>query len=319
MPLADSPTGNPLPHPPSGDVDDPPARRAAGPRSSRIRAYYELTKPGIALFVMMTAGVAYFVGARGEAQLLPVIHTLVGTLLATAGALALNQYLEREVDARMVRTRQRPVPSGRLRPAEALLFGSTLILGGCGYLWLTVGGLPAALTLFSAFAYNFIYTPLKPRSYMATLAGAIPGAMPALIGWSAATGTVSLGGLVLFAIAFLWQLPHVLALAWLLREDYTRAGFLLTPPADPAGRVIARQMNLYTVTLIPVSLLPTLLQLTGYIYFFGALILGSVLLVWTMKAGRDMNRDAVRRVFLGSLAYQPLLLALMLVNTLPAG
>jgi len=306
MPLADSPAGT-------------PTRRTAIPGGSRIRAYYELTKPGIALFVMMTAGVAYFVGSRGDAQLLPVAHVLLGTLLATAGALALNQYLEREVDARMVRTRQRPVPSGRLRPVEALLFGSALVAGGCLYMWATVGGLPAALTLFSAFAYNFIYTPLKSRSYMATLAGAIPGAMPALIGWSAATGTVSLGGLVLFAIAFLWQLPHVLALAWLLREDYTRAGFFLTPPADPAGRVIARQMNLYTVTLIPVSLLPTLIHLTGWIYFAGALVLGLGLLVWTLRAGMTMSREAVRKVFLGSLAYQPLLLAFMLVDTLPAG
>jgi heme o synthase len=286
---------------------------------SRIRAFYELTKPGIAGFVMITTGVSYWVGSRGTAELVPVLHTLLGTVLATAGALALNQYLEREVDSRMVRTRRRPVPSGRLRPWEALAFGLILIGGGCLYLFLTVGWLPAALTLFSAIAYNFIYTPLKSRSYAATLAGAIPGAMPALIGWSAATGTVTLGGLVLFGIAFLWQLPHVLALAWLLREDYARAGFLLTPPADPEGKVIARQMGLYTGLLVPLSLVPTLIQLTGWIYFAGALFLGCVLFFWTVKAGTTMDRGPIRKVFLGSLAYQPLLLGFMLIDTVPLG
>jgi len=295
------------------------AEAPAAPSTSRARAYYELTKPGIAAFVMITAGVSYYVASGGDAALPPLIHTLLGTVLATAGALALNQYIERAVDARMKRTRTRPLPSGRLRPPEALAFGVGLIVLGCLWLWTTVGWLPAALTLFSAFAYNFIYTPMKSRSYAATLAGAIPGAMPALIGWSAATGTVSLGGLVLFGIAFLWQLPHVLALAWLLREDYLRAGFLLTPPADPKGRVIARQMNLNTAILVPASLLPTMIGLTGWLYFWGALVLGTALLVMTVHTGLTMDRQRVQRVFLGSLAYQPLLLGLMLMNTLPHG
>lgn len=307
----------------SGKASTPVTERSAGePRSSsesatRVRAYYELTKPGIAGFVMITAGVSYFVASGGAAELLPVIHTLLGTVVATAGALALNQYLERAVDARMLRTRRRPVPSGRLRPEEALGFGAGLVTVGCGYLLATVGWLPAALTLFSALAYNFIYTPLKARSYAATLAGAVPGAMPALIGWSAATGTVTLGGLVLFTIAFLWQLPHVLSLAWLLKEDYARAGFLLTPPADPEGRVIARHLNLNTVLLVPVSLVPTLINLTGWIYLFGALVLGLVLCVWTFQASMTMERAPIRKVFLASLAYQPLLLGLMLVDTVP--
>ncbi len=287
--------------------------------SGRVRAFYELTKPGIAGFVMMTAGVSYFVAAGGEAALLPVLHTLLGTVLATGGALALNQYLERDLDRLMFRTRRRPIPSGRVSPTEALLFGGLLLILGTGYLLGTLGWLPAALTLFSAAAYNLAYTPLKSRSYSATLVGAIPGAMPALIGWSAATGTVTLGGLVLFAIAFLWQLPHVLALAWLLREDYGRAGFYLTPPADRDGRIIARQMVLYTAALLPVSLVPTLIQLTGWIYFTGALVLGAILLVWTLQAARTMERVALRKVFLGSLGYQPVLLGFMLIDTLPRG
>jgi heme o synthase len=285
----------------------------------RLGAFYELTKPGIALFVMITAGVSYFVGTAGRPEIVTLLNVLLGTVLATAGALALNQYLEREVDALMVRTRNRPLPGGRLRPGEALAFGVALVLTGCTYLAVTVGWLPALLTLLSALAYNFIYTPLKPRSYLATFAGAIPGAMPALIGWSAATGTVTLGGLVLFAIAFLWQLPHVLALAWLLREDYRRAGFLLTPPADPGGRIIARQMNLHSLALIPVSVLPTLIQLTGWMYFWGAIVLGLGLFAVSLRAGRTMEPRRVRTVFLGSLLYQPLLLGLMLVDTLPPG
>jgi len=291
------------------------ARSGTRPAPSRARAYYELTKPGIAGFAMMTAGVAYYVGSAGTADFVPVLHTLLGTVLATAGALALNQYMERGPDALMERTRSRPIPSGRLRARDALVFGLGLVVGGVAYLWGTVGMLPALITLASAAAYNLVYTPLKPRSYAATFAGAVPGAMPALIGWSAATGQVTVGALVLFGIAFLWQIPHVLSLAWLLREDYARAGFLMTPPADPEGRVIGGQMILYSAALIPVSLFPTPLGMTGLAYLLGALVLGLGLLGFSVAARRDMSRSAVRRVFLGSLAYQPLLLGLMLLDT----
>jgi heme o synthase len=283
-------------------------------RTSRLRAYYELTKPGIATFVMLTAGAAYYVGAGGQVGWIPLLHTLLGTVVATAGALALNQYIEREVDSRMKRTRKRPLPSRRLAPPEALVFGVLLIMAGCAHLWATVGVLPAALTLASAVAYNFVYTPLKSRSYLATFAGAFPGAMPALIGWSAATGSVTLGALVLFVIAFLWQLPHVLALAWLLREDYARAGFLLSPP-DP--RTVGWQMVLNSAILIPVSISLTPLGITGTYYAVGALILGSVVLWWSIQAFRTMESARVRKVFLGSLAYQPLLLLIMVLDTNP--
>jgi len=283
--------------------------------TARIRAYYELTKPGIAGFVMITAGVAYYVGAQGRVSWIPVLHLLLGILLATAGALALNQYMEREVDAVMRRTARRPLPSGRLRPAEALIFGLLLVTWGVAHLGLTLGLLPALLTLLSAVGYNLIYTPLKPRSYAATFAGAFPGAMPALIGWTAATGSVDLGGLVLFGVAFLWQLPHVLALAWVLRQDYLRAGFLLAPPDDSEGRSVGNHLVFYCALLVPVSLTPTLVGLTGWIYAAGALLLGGILLGWSIQARRGMETGPVRRVFLGSLAYQPLLLSLMLLDT----
>jgi len=304
-----SPPGD---QPPSGGTGD----RDTASRS-RVRAYYELTKPGIAVFVMMTAGVAYHVGAGGRVEVAPLFHTLLGTLLATAGALALNQYLERGPDAIMHRTRTRPLPSGRVRPRDALGFGLLLVLGGVAHLWATVGWLPALLTLTSALAYDLAYTPLKSRSYAATFVGALPGAMPALIGWSAATGQISLGALVLFGIAFLWQFPHVLALGWLLKEDYARVGFFLTPPSDPDGRRIGAQMVIFSAALLPLSLYPTPLGLTGPYYFGGALLLGIVILWWSLQARRDMTRARVRRLFFASLAYQPLLLGLMVVDTVP--
>jgi len=290
-----------------------PGRRSA----SRAGAFYQLTKPGIAGFAMVTAGVAFYVASGGTADFLPVFHTLLGTVLATAGALALNQYSERRVDALMIRTRGRPLPSGRLRPWEALAFGLVLVAAGVGHLWFWVGWLPAALTLFSAVAYLLVYTPLKTRSYLATLAGAIPGSMPALIGWSAATGTVTLPAAVFFGTMFIWQLPHVVALAWLLREDYARAGFFMIPPveADGGDRWTGRQLLLHSVLLIPMSLALTPLGVLGWVYFWGALFLGSVLFWWSAVAFRQMDREIARKIFLGSLAYHPLLLTLMLLDT----
>ncbi len=223
--------------------DPPPAKGKAG-------ALYELTKPGIAGYVMMTAGVSYYVGAAGAVDFFPIIHTLVGVALGTAGALALNQYVERDVDAIMTRTQKRPLPSGRLQPREALAFGWALLVAGLIYLGVLVGWLPSVLTAASAAAYILAYTPLKTRSYLATLVGAVPGAFPALIGWSAATGTVEFGAVVLFCIAFLWQLPHVLALAWILREDYARVGFFLSPPTDPQGVRIGRHMVYHSLSLL---------------------------------------------------------------------
>lgn len=284
--------------------------------AGRAGSYYELTKPGIAGFVTILAGVSFYVAARGHAEMVPMLHTLLGTGLATAGALALNQWAEREVDGRMNRTRTRPIPSGRMAAREALGFGTLLLTLGVGWLGAMVGWLPAALTALSAAAYLLAYTPLKSRSYMATLVGALPGAFPALIGWTAATGRIQLGGIVLFGIAFLWQLPHVLALAWMLREDYARVGFFMTPPTDEDGTRLGRHMVYHSVSLLGLSTFPTLVGLTGPIYGLGALLLGGVLLVVSVAAAREMTRPKVRRVFLYTLVYQPALMALLLVDTL---
>jgi protoheme IX farnesyltransferase len=291
----------------SATPPEPPAR------PSRVRAFYELTKPGIAGYVMVTAGASAYVASSGTIGLATAIHTIVGTGLATGGALSLNQYAEREYDAIMTRTRNRPIPSARVTPMEALAFGTVLLMGGLVYLASFVGALPAALAAASAIVYHGVYTPLKLRSYTATLAGSVPGALPMLIGWTAATGTIDTGGLALFAIGYLWQLPHVLGLAWMLRADYARVGFKLIP--EGGARSIGLQMVAATALLVPVSWAPTLLGLTGTVYLVGATLLGLAFLWRAIGASRDLTEAAARRVFFASLLYHPLLMCLMVFDT----
>jgi heme o synthase len=289
----------------------PPEPPPASP--SRFRAFYELTKPGIAGYVMVTAGASAYVGSAGTLELSTAIHTIVGTGLATGGALSLNQYVERDFDAIMTRTRNRPIPSARVTPMEALAFGTVLLMGGLVYLASMVGALPAALAAASAIVYHGVYTPLKLRSYTATLAGSVPGALPMLIGWTAATGTIDIGGLALFAIGYLWQLPHVLGLAWMLRADYARVGFKLIPQGG--ARAIGLQMVVATALLVPVSWTPTFLGLTGTAYLSGATVLGLAFLWRAIGASRDLTEAAARRVFFASLLYHPLLMFLMVLDT----
>jgi len=307
--------------PPVADHPAPAdAPQAPPPDERRLsRALYELTKPGIAGFVAITAAVSYYVAAAGRPDLAPVLHVLGGTGIATGGALALNQWVERDLDARMNRTRTRPIPSGRLQPGSALAFSALLMTVGVAWLGATVGFLPALLTALSAALYIGAYTPLKRVSYMATLVGAVPGAFPALIGWSAFTGGIEAGGLVLFAIYFLWQLPHVLGLAWLLREDYLEVGFFLAPPTDPDGRRLGRHLVYHSISLLLVSVMPSVLGLTGWIYGVGAFILGAAMLAAAVPTAVEMTTKGARRVFLGSLLYQPLLLILLLIDTVPPG
>lgn len=286
------------------------------PSPGPFRPYYELTKPGIAGFVMITAGTSFYVASGGRPELVPVLHTLAGVGLATGGALALNQYTERDLDARMKRTEKRPIPSGRVAPWRALVWGSGLLAVGVAWLLAAVGWLAAGLTALSALLYIFVYTPLKRRSYLATLVGAVPGALPGLIGWSAATGDLALGGWILSAIFFLWQLPHVLALAWLLREDYQRVGFFLSPPTDASGQRIGRHMVYHALSLLMVSVAPTLVGLTGQVYAVGALLLSGAMLATCAAAAGEMSLPRARRVFLASILYQPALLLLMLFDTM---
>lgn len=291
---------------------DPTDASADAPPPSRIRAYYELTKPGIAGYVMITAGASAYVASRGELALSTAVHTMASIGLATAGALTLNQFVEREADAVMHRTRTRPLPTGRLEPMEALAFGALLLLGGLVYMATTLGLLPALLTAVSGLMYHGVYTPLKSRSYVATLAGAVPGALPMLIGWTAAINDFDAGGGALFAIGYFWQLPHVLALAWILREDYARVGFRLIPSGG--ARSIGLQMVLSTALLLPVSIAPTLLGYAGNVYLVGAVLLGLGFLATAIGAARDMTDEKARRVFFASLIYHPALLSLMVMD-----
>ena len=280
----------------------------------RAGAYLELTKPGITIFVAVTAAAGYLMAAIPEVQLPGLLHLVVGVTLSTAGSLALNQYLERRPDSVMLRTRGRPVPSGRIPPGHARIFGWLLIVAGIGHLWFWLGWLPALVTATAALLYDAVYTPLKLRSPLATPVGAVPGALPALIGWTAHAGAIDARGMTLFGILFLWQLIHVLALGWNLRRDYARAGFQLIPPGS--DRLISGLMVGHAVVLLPLSILPGVLGMSGTVYFAGALVLGGGMLAVTVAFMLHPTKQRCSRVFLGSLLYHPLLLGVMVAGAL---
>ena len=270
-----------------------------------------LTKPRVVLMVLVTTLVGYDAGLTGSPDYVRMVHLLIGTLLAAGGTLALNQYWERGVDARMDRTRARPLPDGRLQPLEALLFGAVLTILGVAYLAALVGVAVALVTAATAILYLFVYTPLKLRTALCTLVGAVPGALPPVTGWVAARDDVSIGAWVLFAILFLWQLPHTLAIARLYREDYARAGVRVLPVVDRDGASTERQIVVASVGLLAVSLLPTVMGWTGSIYLGGALVLGLAFVA--VGAGQAWQPSALtaRRVLIASIFYLPLLLCLL--------
>lgn len=280
----------------------------------RVSDLIELTKPRITLMVVLTAGIGMLLASRGSLSFELVLHTLMGTALLSAGSSVLNQVLERDLDALMQRTSDRPLPAGRMDADAALLFGVTLAIGGLVELAAGVNLLTALLGAVALAGYVFVYTPLKRYSSLATLVGAVPGAIPPLMGWAAVENQVGAGGWVLFAILFLWQLPHFLAIAWLCREDYARAGFPMLPVIEPNGRSTARQMILYGAALLPVSLLPTILGLTGLTYFLGTLALGSFFLAFCVAFSLSFSRQAARRVLLISVLYLPAVLAVMVLD-----
>jgi len=270
-----------------------------------------LTKPRVVLMVLITTLVGYYVGLAAGPDYGRLAALLLGTMLAAGGTLALNQYWERDVDARMERTRTRPLPEGRLAPLEALLFGAACTAAGLAVLALGAGWLAAATVAATFVLYVFAYTPLKLRTPFCTLVGAVPGALPPVAGWAAARDDVGLGAWVLFGILFLWQLPHTLAIARLYREDYARAGVRLLPVIDAQGRATERQILSGTLALLAVSLLPTLIGLAGSIYFTGALVLGAAFVLLGAQEALAPSPTRVRRVLLASLVYLPVLLALL--------
>ena len=280
----------------------------------RIADFVSLTKPRVVLMVGVTALVGYYLGAIGEPDYLRLLHTLLGTALAAGGTLALNQFLERDLDARMHRTRSRPLPGGRLQPREALIFAGLTTAAGLLYLLAVVGIGVVLVTAATAALYLGAYTPLKRVTPLCLVIGAVPGALPPVAGWMAARGDVGAGAAVLFAILFLWQWPHTLAIAWLYREDYARGGVRVLPVNDPEGRRTARQIVAGCLALHLVSLLPMLVGLAGPVYLVGALALGAGFLACAVALARAPSSSAARRVILASVMYLPLLLALMALS-----
>jgi protoheme IX farnesyltransferase len=262
----------------------------------------------------MSTAVGFFFGIAGGWSWMVLLHTIIGTGLIASGTAALNQWMERDADARMKRTRNRPLPSGSIRPANAFWFAAALSVAGSVELWFGANPLTAGLGLFTLTSYLFVYTPLKRRTPHSTTIGAIPGAMPPVIGFAAARGELTFEALALFAILFLWQFPHFYAIAWLYREDYGRAGIRMLPVVDPSGERTARQILFTALLLIPVSMAPAWLGMTGAWYLAGALLLGSTYLWYSLQINRERTMVRARHVLLSSIAYLPLLYVLMLAD-----
>lgn len=288
------------------------------PLAVRLSDLSALTKPGITLMVTLTAGLGFLLADGAPFSVLLLIHTLLGTALVSAGASVLNQFLERDVDALMERTAQRPLPAGRMDAESALVFGSLLAVSGLVELAVAVNVLTALLGAVALVGYVFVYTPLKRITSLATVVGAVPGAIPPMMGWTAVTAEIDLAAWVLFAILFFWQMPHFLAIAWLCREDYARGGFPMISVNDPDGTSTARQATLYGAALVPVSLLPTLLGLMDGLYFAGALTLGLVYFAGAVGFAGNRSKERARRLLLASLLYFPGLLAVMLLDRILA-
>ncbi len=279
-----------------------------------MEAVRELVKPRIVAMVLVTTAIGFFLGGRGFSEWLLLALTLLGTGMAAGGAAALNNYLERDTDARMPRTRNRVLPSGKIDPMMALSLGIVLVLAGVSLLAWLVNLLAAFLVLLTAFLYVLVYTPLKRLTWWNTPVGAIPGALPPMVGWAAAANELTAGAWILFAILFIWQHPHFYAIAWMYREDYRMAGFKMLSVVDPTGRRVFRQAVCYSFALIPVSMLLTGLGVTGSFYMVGAIFAGAGLMVAAVMFWNLGTIGAARRVLLASVLYLPVLLALIVAD-----
>ncbi len=281
---------------------------------TRANDFLALAKPRLNVLVVASSLAGYVMGGGDMSNAVRVVFTVLGTALVAGGASAFNQVIERHPDSLMRRTRLRPVPDRRLQPAESLVFATILSVAGLLILGAGVNVRSAAVALATLLTYVLIYTPLKRRSSLSTVVGAIPGALPPVIGWAAARDALSPGAWVLFAIVFLWQLPHFLAIAWIYREDYARAGFPMLPVIEPDGRSTARQALFYCSALLPVSLVPTLVGMTGTTYFVAALVLGVLFLGLTLRFARTRTIPDARRLFFASIIYLPILWILMIAG-----
>src|SRR5271165_3387676 len=278
-----------------------------------MSSYLELTKPRITLFILMSTAVGFVFGTHWDAgwTMVTLLHTLLGTGLMASGTAALNQWYERLADAKMNRTKARPIPSGRVTAPQAFWFGVALSVAGFIELWLGANLLTGMLGLFTLTSYLFVYTPLKQRSPHSTTLGAIPGAMPPLIGYAAASGMLTREAWILYAILFLWQFPHFYAIAWMYREDYARAGIRMLPVVEPDGDSTARRIVWFSLALVPMSLAPKFFAMAGNVYLFGACVLGTIVITAGFHANSRRTKLAARQVLLASIVYLPLLYGLL--------
>ena len=290
------------------------ARAARLSLSEKLAAYVELTKPRITLFIVLIAAAGFTLAPTQEFNYGRFFHAMAAIALLSSGVAALNQFMERRLDARMRRTSARPLPSSRIAPPTALLFGLLLTSVAEIYLWLGVNPLTAVLGLTVVAGYVGFYTPLKTKTSLSTVVGAFPGAMPPLIGWTAATDHLTLEAWALFAILFLWQFPHFLAIAWMYREYYGKAGIMMLPVAEPEGRVTGQQIVVYALLLLPVSLLPAMLGVAGRFYFCGALALGTFYLWSSVRTALRMTNKDARSLLFASIIYLPALFVLMVLD-----
>jgi protoheme IX farnesyltransferase len=290
----------------------------ASARVSSIMDYLQLTKPRITFLVVLTTFIGFLLGSPGPIEYVLLFHTILGTAMVAAGASALNMVLESDTDARMRRTENRPIPSGRLSAIQALSFGAVLSAAGLLYLVICVNVLTSGLAAATLILYLFAYTPLKRKTSLCTVIGAIPGAIPPMMGWTAVQGSIGFQALWLFCILFLWQLPHFLAIGWLYREDYARGGFPMLPVTDTDCVQTSRQVIINTIALIAVSLLPAFVGLSGKIYLAGAVILGIIFLMMGIRLSQAKTSLSARQLLLTSVVYLPLLLSLLVLDqTIP--
>ncbi len=298
----------------------PDKTEAANPPSKtfvfvrRVEDYIELTKPRLVAMILITTAAGFYLGTQHPVNLMLFLHTLVGAGLTAAGVLGLNQYLERDIDSRMERTQQRPLPAGRMHPMEALLFCAFLTGSGMLYLTFLVNPLSGLVISLIVVSYLFIYTPLKRKTSLCTLIGAVPGALPPVVGWVAAQGSLSGAAGVLFTILFLWQLPHSLAIAYIYRDDYANAGLKLLPVIHPDGASTRHQIVINCVALFGIGLLPTLFNIAGGIYFFAALLVGGMFLASGVYLQKTHSVKAARYVLYASLLYLPLIFITMAID-----
>jgi protoheme IX farnesyltransferase len=285
--------------------------------STKASAYVALTKPDVSFLVLMTTAAGYCMGTRGALDWLHLTQTVFATLLIAAGTAALNHYIERDSDRFMRRTASRPLPSGQLQPSKALWFGVGLSVAGAIDLYFTAGFLASALGVLTCVSYLLAYTPLKKRTVWATFIGAFPGAIPPMIGWAAATGSLDRGAWLLFGIVFLWQFPHFYSIAWMYREDYARAGILMLPVVDRAGTRTFRQIISFAIALVGVSLLPALMGLAGGRYFFGALVVSTALVQVCLWAASSKTNVRAKWLMHATVLHIPILLGLMIYDKIP--